>query len=233
MKLTSLVLSNAPVVLNPEGQLTLQLRNLQIPYLENLGITEDKFRVIDLTNNELSEIDSIPLLKNLEVLLLAGNNIQEISPKNSELFQKHLPLLRSLSLINNKIRTLYNLKTLSKSNITDLALIGNPVEQLTNYRLFTIWLIPTLKILDFNKVKQSERIESEKQYGPRGEPNELAVFLLNGGNPQDGSKTAVETLNYETTSKNLTDEDRIELLRKLENAESIDEIEKIEGMLKA
>lgn len=40
-------------MLNAENQLTLQLRNLQIPQIENLGITQDKFSVIDLTGNDI------------------------------------------------------------------------------------------------------------------------------------------------------------------------------------
>lgn len=43
-----------------------------------------------------------------------------------------------------------------------LSLVGNPVTRRQHYRLYTIHKIPTLKVLDFQKVKQSERERAER-----------------------------------------------------------------------
>ena len=60
MRLTAQVINEAPEILNPEGKLTLLLRDLQITELENLAITQNKYQVIDLSNNDLISLGNIP-----------------------------------------------------------------------------------------------------------------------------------------------------------------------------
>ena len=65
--------------------------------------------------------------------------------------------------MNNKIGDLqevYKLGTLSK--IQRLVLVNNMVTELPNYRLHVIGHIPSLRILDFQKVTKNERKEAEK-----------------------------------------------------------------------
>jgi U2 small nuclear ribonucleoprotein A' len=45
-----------------------------------------------------------------------------------------------------------------------MSLIDNPVTQMKNYRLFTIYAMQNLRVLDFQKVKKRERIEAEKLF---------------------------------------------------------------------
>ncbi|KAK6455260.1 leucine-rich repeat-domain-containing protein [Scheffersomyces xylosifermentans] len=235
MRLTAQVINSAPIILNPEGSLTLQLRDLAIPYLENLGITQDKFAVLDLTNNNLTELSNIPSrFYNLEVLLLAGNKItfiDETFPQENR--------IKSISLINNNISKFQVSFKDKFKHLENLALIGNPIQKVKNYRLFIIWLIPSLKILDFKKIKQKERDAAVELFGENREDlNEVALSLLR----TNSDAVEVETTKISDTSedrnlkrlgKKMSDEERRELLARLETATKLEEIEEIENKLKS
>lgn len=216
MRLSAHLIADAPTVINPEGKYTLQLRDLQIPYLENLGITADKFAVIDLTNNDILDLANIPTLRNLEVLLVANNAIGNIDKLD-------LPSLHSLSLANNKVVKFSQLFNLHHLPIHDLVLWRNPITKHEEYRLFVVWMFPSLKVLDFNKVKQKERLEAAKRFGSIDSPTAEAAALL--------SESATFTPASKPTPA-LSDAERKKLLFALESADSIDEIERIESLLK-
>lgn len=223
MRLTAQVISTAPIFINPEGKLTLQLRNLHIPYIENLGITQDKYAVIDLSNNELLELGGIPSnFHNLEVLLLANNFITKISSSFPSENQ-----ITSISLINNNINSFENFNKFS--NLTSLSLLNNPITTLSNYRLFIIWLIPSLKVLDFAKVKPAEREAAISLFGQDlDNSSPQALSMLGNKSLQHTEKIP----HVQAVVKKLTVEERKVLLEKLRLAESIDEITDIENTLK-
>ncbi|KAK6461865.1 leucine-rich repeat-domain-containing protein [Scheffersomyces coipomensis] len=230
MRLTSRIINNASTYLNPEGKLTLQLRNLQIPYIENLSLTQNRFSVIDLSNNELIELSNIPEdLTNLEVLLLANNKISYIDDTIAESNG-----LKSVVLTNNNISHFHkNFKCFKE--LENLSLIGNPIQDRDNYRLFIIWLIPSLKVLDFSKIKKSERDDAENLFGLQvDEPSELATTYLNDTssvlNNKDNNSSYKEK-NLKTVTKKLTDAEREDLIKKLQNASSIEEIEMLESTI--
>lgn len=234
MRLTSQVLSDAPIIINPEKQVTIQLRSLKIPYLENLGITRDKFEVIDLTDNELIELSNLPKLNNLKVLLVGNNNITGI---NNDNLPSNLPHLQTISFINNNINKFSDIYILSKcKSLTNVTFIGNPITETTNYRSFIIWLIPTLKVLDFDKVKQKEQMKAKELFGvSHDSPTELASSILDSADfvsamGEGGSKN--ET-NLKEIGKKLTDDDKAKLLEELGTAESLEDIERIEKALKS
>lgn len=230
MRLTAQVIQDAPTIINPEGQLTIQLRNLKIPYLENLGITNDKFEVIDFTNNELIELGNIPpSFKKLGTLLLANNNITVINSFGSN----DLVNLSSISLINNNVQSFADIKHLQNlKSLDNLALLNNPITSHEHYRLFVIWLLPSLKVLDFAKVKLRERKQVADLFGDSfTHPTSLAKSLL-GIASNNLLITSKEERQLDSTVKKLTEDDRIKLLHDLESADSIDEIERIESALK-
>lgn len=76
VRLTLETINDASQYVNPVQQREISLRNLQIPVIENLGVTKDQFDVIDLTDNNLRKIENFPLMKRLETLLLHNNRIQ-------------------------------------------------------------------------------------------------------------------------------------------------------------
>ena len=65
-----------------------------------------------------------------------------------------LPNLETLILTNNNIEDLTEIDNLSSvKTLKCLCMIRNPLAALKYYRLYTIYRIPSLKILDFKKVK--------------------------------------------------------------------------------
>ena len=63
--------------------------------------------------------------------------------------------------MNNKISELSELTNLGKcKKLQRLVLTNNLVTELPNYRLFAIAKIPSLRILDFQKVTAKERREA-------------------------------------------------------------------------
>ncbi|ODV76944.1 L domain-like protein [Suhomyces tanzawaensis NRRL Y-17324] len=229
MRLTPQVITKAPTVLNPEGQLTLQLRNLQIPYIENLGITQDKYTVIDLTNNDIIELANVPgNFTNLEVLLLANNNVAYIDDNFPEENN-----LRSLSLINNNFSKIPLKAGQKLSVLENLALIGNPICKTQHYREYIIWLIPSLKVLDFRKVKDAERTSAKALFGESHEElTEVALSYL--GKQAKAEEKPVQGADKQLTSvgRKLSENEKKELMQRLEHAESLDEIEEIERTLR-
>ncbi|KAG7661695.1 LEA1 [[Candida] subhashii] len=232
MRLTPQVINDAPIILNPEKKLTLQLRDLQIPYIENLSITQDKFQVIDLTNNELIELSDIPNgFINLETLLLGNNNITHI---DDERFPTD-NYIKSISLINNNISRFQRTFSMKFKHLENLILIGNPITKVENYRLFMIWLIPSLKVLDFKKIKPGERQKAKELFGDDNTVyNELATSLIEKSitKEKNGLESSSKDKQLNTVIHKLTKQEREELLNKLKTATTIEEIERIETALK-
>ncbi|KGU07042.1 U2 small nuclear ribonucleoprotein A' [Candida albicans P87] len=229
MRLTAQVINEAPEILNPEGKLTLLLRDLQITELENLAITQNKYQVIDLSNNDLISLGNIPKrFNNLQCLLLSNNNISYIDDESFS-SDNHIT---SITLFNNNIYKFQKSFKDKFPKLETLILLGNPITEMENYRYFIIWLIPSLKVLDFKKVKQAERKTSEDMFGTnRDEFNSLAQQMFKNENTEiklDG-KSDRQVKNF---VKKMTDEERQQLLKKLETATSIEEIERIENDLK-
>ena len=234
MRLTGELFSEAPVVINPEKMCALQLRGQRIPNIEDLGPIQDVFEVLDLTDNHLTDLGGFPVLNRLRVLLAAGNII--ISINDNSLADK-LPHLNSLSLINNRISKFSDIKALSYfKELNNLALLGNSIRDLENYRYFVIWLIPSLKVLDFKKVKQREIEEAKNLFGPdKSKPDKVVFSLLaepNSSVPRKCSQDQNKETAIPPEAPSLSDERKAELLKKLLSAQSLEEIEEIENELK-
>ena len=66
--------------------------------------------------------------------------------------------LNSLVLTNNKISDFSEIDNLATcKKLEYLSLVDNPVIHKLYYRLYTIYKIPSLRVLDYQKVKKSER----------------------------------------------------------------------------
>lgn len=69
-------------------------------------------------------------------------------------------------LINNRIENLADIDPLSTcTKLHTLALMKNNIVNKPHYRLYLINKIPSLKILDFKKIKEKERLEAKKLFG--------------------------------------------------------------------
>lgn len=200
VKLSPELIASSAQFFNPIKERELDLRGNKIAIVENLGTTRDAFDVIDFSDNEISRLENFPILKRLHTLLVNNNRVNYIDEKLGE---KNLQNLETLILTNNYFRELdelNGLKTFKK--LKSLSLLDNIVIKKDNYRLYCIFLVPSLKHLDFVKVKKVERERSQHVFGTLEKPTEEALKILgktqaavsNGstpGKPMEADKLAL------------------------------------------
>ena len=146
MRLSSDLIHKSAQYLNPLNNFHLDLRGYKLPFIENLTATNDQFGTIDLTDNELSTLENLPQLLRLSTLLLSNNRISKVENNFAEM----CPALENLVLSNNRIAKFEDLNRLSTcTTLIRLSLVGNVVTQLPNYRLYTIFKLPSLRQLDY------------------------------------------------------------------------------------
>uniref|UniRef100_A0A0L8I707 U2A'/phosphoprotein 32 family A C-terminal domain-containing protein n=1 Tax=Octopus bimaculoides TaxID=37653 RepID=A0A0L8I707_OCTBM len=161
VKLSADLIEHSAQYTNPVRDRELDLRGYKIPVIENLGTTLDQFDTIDFSDNEIRKLDGFPLLKRLKCLLLSNNRIVRIG-EDLELF---VPNLETIILTNNSIQELSDLDNLANcKNLKYLSLLRNPVTNKKNYRLYVAHKLPTVRVLDFQRIKQKDRLKSEKLY---------------------------------------------------------------------
>ena len=156
---------------------------------------------IDFTDNDIQVLGNFPLSPRIRTLLLARNRVSVIQPalpqaipnlRNLVLASNNLAELADLDVLGKFAR------------LTHLVLLDNPVtkkevsvfflsrtllyrspgvgkEMLTrclratqNYRYWVLWRCPTVRFLDYQKVKQAEREKATELFGTAEEPTELA-----------------------------------------------------------
>lgn len=104
---------------------------------------------------------------------------------------------------------------------------------LQHYRLYMIWSIPSLRFLDYERVRDLERREAKELFGTISEPSELAMKIrgvkskivdsgaaTNGRVPSAGGGKAFRAV--------LTDTEKKRVQEMLQNAKSMAEIDRIE-----
>jgi len=73
----------------------------------------------------------------------------------SETLHESLPNLDTIILTNNMVSELVEIDNLQNlANLRVLSLLFNPVATKDHYRLYVIFKLPQLKLLDFRKIKQ-------------------------------------------------------------------------------
>jgi U2 small nuclear ribonucleoprotein A' len=144
---------------------------------------------IDFTDNDIQQLGNFPLSERLKTLLLARNRISTIQPT----LANSLPNLTVLVLTSNNLTELADLEPLSKLKmLTHLTLLENPVtrkdvsfilchcvhwataDKPQHYRHWVIWKCPSVRFLDYQKVKDAERKRAEELFGTEQEPSPLA-----------------------------------------------------------
>jgi U2 small nuclear ribonucleoprotein A' len=209
MRITSDLLSQCQRSVNCLNQREINLRNYKIHMIENLGITQDEYQCIDLTDNDITTLANFPLLQRLNTLLIGYNHIHTIDTN----IAVQLPNLQHLILTHNDIQDIHTLYPLRHcKQLTHLHLLHNPIcTTLANYRLHIIALLPQLRVLDALKVKQAER---EKAKNIRIEPTITAPLIRDTDmTTNDLSSLEAERrrlLNELTSATNLSDINRIE-----------------------
>lgn len=239
VRLTPELIEDSYQYINPVREYELNLRGYKIGLIENLGATLNQFDTIDFTDNDVRRLDGFPILTKIKSLLFNNNKIQNVA-SNLEMC---LPQLENLILTNNNIEDLNEIDQLSTiKTLRVLSLLRNPVASLKHYRLYTIFRIPGLRILDFKKIKDKERkeaqtlfkgkklkkIEKPKTFVP-GEQLDKAAFNYQSnqtGFSQDQFQHRAERVQ--------PTKDDIEAIRyAISQAKSIDEIERLNAMLRS
>ncbi|KAK6923286.1 hypothetical protein RJ641_011590 [Dillenia turbinata] len=161
VRLTADLIWKSPHFFNAIKERELDLRGNKIAVIENLGATEDQFDTIDLSDNEIVKLENFPYLNRLGTLILNNSRITRINPNIGEF----LPKLHTLVLTNNRLVNLVEIDPLaSLTKLQFLSLLDNNVTKKPNYRLYVIYRLKQLRLLDFRKVKHKERLEAEKLY---------------------------------------------------------------------
>jgi len=214
-RLTAELIWNSPAFVNPLKERELDLRGNKIPQIENLGATEDQYDVIDLSDNEITKFENFPLLSRLHTILLNNNKIYRVE----EGLEKALPSLETLVLTNNKFSNLSDLGPFGGfRSLKLLSLLNNPVTRRPYYRLYLIHKIPSLKVLDFQKVKMQERQASEKHFG--GEEGKKLMAEIEKSKLREPGK-----------EEGLTEESKAKIREAIKNAKSVAEVSELEHAL--
>jgi U2 small nuclear ribonucleoprotein A' len=159
VRLTADLIWKSPHFFNTIKDRELDLRGNKISVIENLGATEDQFDTVDLSDNEIVKLENLPFLNRLGTLLINNNRITRINPNIGEF----LPNLHTLVLTNNRIVNLLEIDPLtSLPKLHFLSLLDNNITKKPNYRLYVIHKLNSLRVLDFKKVKNKERLEAKK-----------------------------------------------------------------------
>lgn len=174
VKITSDLINRSSQYLNPIKEFQLSMRGSKIQEIENLVATKDQFGCIDMTENNIVNLPNLPKLHKLKSLILTNNKISMIEKD----FAKYCPYLENLILTNNQISRIEEINNIATcKSLVRLSLLDNMVCQIKYYRLYTIFHIPTLRFLDFQKVKLSERLEAKKLFeGKAG--NDLIASII-------------------------------------------------------
>ncbi|KAK8090597.1 U2 small nuclear ribonucleoprotein A [Apiospora phragmitis] len=232
MRLTVELLQNSPSWLNALKERELDLRGHRIPAIENLGVAGPQ-DAIDLVDNDIQVLGNFPLSPRIRTLLLARNRIASIQPT----LANSIPNLTTLQLESNNLTELADLDPLGTfANLTHLVLRDNPVTKKEHYRYWVLWRCPRVRFLDYEKVKLAERTQATTLFGTAEEPTELTSKLMGIKSKtfdvSSASNGPSGDLSTRMSRIKLTDQEKKRLQDMIKKATSLDEITRLETMLR-
>ncbi|KAJ9623239.1 U2 snRNP complex subunit [Taxawa tesnikishii (nom. ined.)] len=230
MRLSAELIQNSLSYLNPLNERELDLRGHKIPTIENLGVASPQ-DAIDFTDNDITVIANFPKSPRLQSLYFARNRISSIDARVTN----NIPNLKTLVLTQNQISELADLDPLAGlRKLTHLTLIDNPVTSKENYRYWVLYRCPSVRFLDFQKVKDAERQKAKELFGTTEEPTDLAkkVAAIRSNKPA-AYTSAAPALNGagKNFSVRMSDKDRKRVERMVRNAKTLQEITVLEKAL--
>ncbi|KAK7927602.1 hypothetical protein PG985_004600 [Apiospora marii] len=232
MRLTVELLQNSPSWLNALKERELDLRGHRIPAIENLGVAGPQ-DAIDLVDNDIQVLGNFPLSPRIRTLLLARNRIASIQPT----LANSIPNLTTLQLESNNLNELADLDPLGTfANLTHLVLRDNPVTKKEHYRYWVLWRCPRVRFLDYEKVKLAERNQATTLFGTAEEPTELASKLMGIKSKTFDAASASNGPSGDLSTRmsriKLTGQEKKRLQELIKKATSLDEITRLETMLR-
>ena len=156
-------------------------------------------------------MDGFPLLSRVSMLLVNNNKVYKLG----EDLYTSLPNLQTLILTGNNVEDLQDLNPLGKlTKLTHVSLMRNPVTTKPKYRLYLIHICPSIRVLDYKKVRLNEREAARRIFGSKKSENKVKTFV-----PGEGLK------------KGPTPKDREAIKAAIAKASSLDEIRRLEMSL--
>ncbi|KAI8529313.1 hypothetical protein RHMOL_Rhmol12G0215700 [Rhododendron molle] len=231
VRLTADLIWKSPHFFNAIKERELDLRGNKIPVIENLGATEDQFDTIDLSDNEIVKLENFPYLTRLGTLIVNNNRITRINPNIGEF----LPKLHTLVLTNNRLTNLVEIDPLaSLTKLQYLSLLDNNITKRPNYRLYVIHKLKSLRLLDFKKVKQKERIEAQKLFSSQEAEEQAKKESAKTVIPVEVASTP-EVSREEQTPKTVapTPEQIIAIKAAIVNSQTLEEVARLEKALQS
>ncbi|KAM3720004.1 putative U2 small nuclear ribonucleoprotein A' [Dirofilaria immitis] len=222
VRLTVELINDSLQYLNTVRDRELSLRACKIPVLENLGVTKDQFDTIDLTDNDIRKLENIPLLRRLSTLLMHNNRVQQIMPNIGEA----LPSLKTLALTNNNLCELGDIDPLSTCpKLEYLTLIGNPLTHKPQYRLYVIYKVSSVRVLDFKRVRLAERKQADNLFkGKKGQKFRNEIVKKSKAIPDDEE---------DGQPRNLRIEDVKKIEEAIASASSLAEVDRLQAILQS
>lgn len=233
MRLTVELVEGAAQYIHPATKdRELDLRGYKIPLIENLGATLDHFDSIDFSDNEIRKLENFPLLKRVKKLLFSNNRISKMQDNLVD----SLPNLEWLILTNNNIQEPGDIDCLScLPDLQYLSLLDNPVTTKKHYRLYVIHRLPQVRVLDFKRVKMSEKKEASQLFkGKKGKALEKEVGLKSAEFVPGEAPVDSQTNGQGNQGKRIRSPEEIQRIREaISKASSLQEIERLQQALKS
>ncbi|KAF5094274.1 hypothetical protein D0Z00_003624 [Geotrichum galactomycetum] len=115
--------------------------------------------------------------------------------------------------------------------------LDNPCTTQTHYRAWVIWRNPGLRVVDFTRVRDAERVNARELFGESlAAPTDLARQILNSETATGATKVFTTTVGADGPGaaplQTLSEEDREKLREQLKRATSLDEISRIQRALR-
>ncbi|KAF5726602.1 U2 small nuclear ribonucleoprotein A' [Tripterygium wilfordii] len=231
VRLTADLIWKSPHFFNAIKERELDLRGNKIAVIENLGATEDQFDTIDLSDNEIVKLENFPNLNRLGTLIVNNNRITRINPNIGEF----LPKLHSLVLTNNRLVNLVEIDPLaSLPRLQFLSLLDNNITKKPNYRLYIIHKLKSLRVLDFRKVKNKERVEAANLFASKEVEEEVKKVSTTTITPTEVSSVS-EPAEEQQAPKMVapTPEQIIAIKAAIVNSQTLEEVARLEKALKS
>ncbi|XP_020699502.1 U2 small nuclear ribonucleoprotein A' [Dendrobium catenatum] len=231
VRVTADLIWKSPHFFNAIKERELDLRGNKIAVIENIGATEDQFDTVDLSDNEIVKLENFPYLSRLGTLLINNNRITRINPEIGEF----LPKLHTLILTNNRLVNLVEIDPLaSLPKLQTLSLLDNNITKKPNYRLYVIFKLKKLRLLDFRKVKQKERIEAEGLYASEEAEEEAKKIPAKKFTPVEATNSA-DSSKEEQIPKVVapTQEQIIAIKAAIINSQTLEEVARLEQALRS
>ncbi|XP_045081751.1 centriolin isoform X3 [Coregonus clupeaformis] len=141
----------------------LQVLNVSHNVIEKIEKLEKlhNLRELHVSNNRIHKIEGLEHMASLQLLNLSSNDIEHVPLW----LAKKLRSLQTLNLQRNKISSLQELSRLKPlKNLTELTVAENPIANLPHYRLFLVFHLRSLEMLDGQPISQEEREQAHQRF---------------------------------------------------------------------